>query len=289
MHRNRPRHAARARRLAVVPLLLLAAAGAPGDPRVPAAPELEREPARHRLPRELREVSGLAATPDGRLFAHGDEAATVYQLQPAGGRVLKRFSLGAPPFAADLEGIAVAGSRLYLVTSDGVLYEFAEGPDGGTVPFRAVDTGLGARCEVEGLAYRAAGEQLLLACKTARRPEVEGRVAVYAYSLRERRLGAAPVVSVAWSALPGGKGKEEFHASGVEVHPSGEIYLVSARDNLLLRVVPPGRVAGAHRLRRGRHPQAEGIAFLPDGTLVVADEGGSGAATLSLYPPGAPR
>jgi uncharacterized protein YjiK len=38
-------------------------------------------------------------------------------------------------------------------------------------------------------------------------------------------------------------------------------------------------------LRAAVHPQPEGLTFLPDGTLLVASEGGNGAATLSAYRP----
>src|SRR3712207_3340409 len=45
---------------------------------------------RQELPPELAEVSGLAFTPDWRLFAHGDEAATIWQLDRRRGAPVKR-------------------------------------------------------------------------------------------------------------------------------------------------------------------------------------------------------
>ena len=58
------------------------------------------------LPKSLREVSGLAFTADGRLFAHDDERAIVYQLDYSDGAVVKRFALGDPPDEDDFEAIA---------------------------------------------------------------------------------------------------------------------------------------------------------------------------------------
>jgi hypothetical protein len=46
-----------------------------------------------KLPSVLSEVSGLATTPDGRLFAHDDERAIVYQVDPENGEVIKAFSV----------------------------------------------------------------------------------------------------------------------------------------------------------------------------------------------------
>ena len=47
------------------------------------------------LPAELHEISGLAVTADGRVFADADEDGTVDQLDPRSGRVTKRFALAA--------------------------------------------------------------------------------------------------------------------------------------------------------------------------------------------------
>ena len=44
---------------------------------------------RAELPDDLMEISGLAFTADGRLFAHGDEVATVWELDPRSGTVRK--------------------------------------------------------------------------------------------------------------------------------------------------------------------------------------------------------
>jgi hypothetical protein len=46
------------------------------------------------LDKARREISGIAFTADGRLLAHGDEHALVWQLDPGSGKVLKRFGLG---------------------------------------------------------------------------------------------------------------------------------------------------------------------------------------------------
>src|SRR5688572_27149731 len=49
------------------------------------------------LPSRLHEISGLATSADGRVFAHDDEHAVIYQIDPKQGRIMKWFSLGSPP------------------------------------------------------------------------------------------------------------------------------------------------------------------------------------------------
>src|SRR3954462_5238642 len=74
-----------------------------------------------KLPDTLHEISGLAALPDGRLFAHDDEHGVIYEIDPAEGELKKSFALGDPPLRGDFEGIAIADRDFYLMTSDGIL------------------------------------------------------------------------------------------------------------------------------------------------------------------------
>jgi len=139
------------------------------------------------LPDELREVSGLALTGDGRLFAHGDEHAVIVELDFASGRAVKRFAFGNPPVAGDFEGIAFAGPRLFLITSAGELLEGREGEAGEHVDFQRHDTGLGQRCEIEGLDHDPDQQTLLILCKQGRQRELAGTIAVLAWSLAARQ------------------------------------------------------------------------------------------------------
>jgi hypothetical protein len=72
-----------------------------------------------KLPKRLKEISGLALTPDERLLAITDEQAVVYELDYAEGRVIKSFWLGDPIVRGDFEGIAVLEDTVWLLTSDG--------------------------------------------------------------------------------------------------------------------------------------------------------------------------
>ena len=179
-----------------------------------------RPPAdRWELPKELDEISGLAADGGGRLFAHGDERAIVYQLDPASHRVLKRVAFGHPAVHGDFEGIALADDRVVLTTSDGVLYLAREGSDGEAVQYTVRDTGVGRRCEVEGLAYEPSERILLLACKLPRVESLKGRVAVYAWSLERQALVPDPRFLVPLSQITGRLGGSTFHPSDLAAIP----------------------------------------------------------------------
>lgn len=242
---------------------------------------------RWRLPGRLVEISGLATTADGRLLAHGDEEAVVYELDARDGGIVKRFRLsdgeGAVP--GDFEGIATVDERVYLVTSAGRLYECREGADGESVLFTVHATGVGRECEVEGLAFDGARRDLLLLCKRARGAAPRGQVALHRWSVDDRRLRAEArtVIPVDDFARP--LGEDEFRPSGIEWRAASDTTLVvAARPGAVAEVSADGAVLAVERLSGRWHRQAEGITLDPDGSLVVADEGAGRRARLTVYP-----
>lgn len=247
--------------------------------------DLEK-PARHlRLPKQLREVSGLAMLPGNRLLAHDDEKGVVVEIGYPDGSIARAFTLGDRGVVAeDFEGIAAAEGRLYLVTSSGRLYEFGEGADGARVPYRRFETGLGRDFELEGLAYDPEQRALLLVTKNPRKRKLEGRIAIYRWSIDSRELAGDGHILLEASALARRIGKKRFQPSGLERHPvSGSYFLVAARQHAVAEITPQGQVLAVAELPAGRHPQAEGISFASDNTLIVADEGAGKRARLSFY------
>jgi hypothetical protein len=132
-------------------LLVLLACGEPAplaQPRGADASLFADAPDRQwRLPERLREISGLAAGPDGRLFGHDDEAAIVYEIDVERGALVKAFALGEPVETGDFEGLALTpAGDFWLTTSRGRLYRFREGADGAHVAYQRFDTGLSQVC-----------------------------------------------------------------------------------------------------------------------------------------------
>ena len=242
---------------------------------------------RWELPRRLREISGLAMTPDHRLLAHHDEAGVVFEIDYRAGAIVKEFRLADmdDPVADDFEGIAVAEGRIYLVTSAGRLYECHEGAEGSSVLFTLFATGVGRDCEIEGLAYDEGARELLLMCKDPRSDDLAGKVAIYRWSIADQRLrDDAPIVIPARD-FARRIGANRYRPSGIERHPvTGNYFVVAARQRAIAEVTPGGQVLEVRRFEAPWHRQVEGVTFGPDGSLIVADEGGMGRASLTLYP-----
>lgn len=237
------------------------------------------------LPGRLREISGLAITADGRVLAHDDERGVVYEVDIRNGELIKAFAFGDPPVRQDFEGIAVARDRVYLVTSGGTIYESREGGNDDRLLFNTYGTGLGRRCEVEGLAYEPARDALLLVCKNPRDAGLEGVIAIFRFSLEARELVGSPVL-IDMDALARPIGKKRFQPSGIEwLAETGTYLLVAGLQAAIAEVTPAGEVLDVRALSPGRHPQAEGVSVTSDGWLLIADEGRGRRARLTAYAP----
>jgi uncharacterized protein YjiK len=234
------------------------------------------------LPDNLREISGLAFTADGRLFAHDDERAIIYQLDYVDGAVKKRFALGEPPEEDDFEAIATTATHVYLVTSEGRILEAREGGDGESVPFQSYEAGTEDACELEGAAYVPARGALALTCKRLR----DGRgkyTQIHYWSITEHRVVETQDVTLrpATEQL----GSDKFPISDITWDQTRNRFVaISSQERGLIELDRDGRVLYASRLPRGEHRQAEGIAIDRDGKLLIADEGGKARARLTTYP-----
>ena len=239
-----------------------------------------------KLPKRLREISGLALTDDARLFAIADEEAEVVEIDYVAGEVRKRFELGQPVLRGDFEGLAAVDDVFYTITSEGQLYRFGEAEDRGSIGFVPFDTGLRERCEVEGLAHDPVHAALLIACKTVYGADAEREVWFFRFDLQAHRLEPEPV-RVPLNVLAGPIDKNEFSPAGIAVLPDDEsVVVVAARQRAVarLRMVAGGlEVDEVFRLPGSRHKQTDGVAVLAHGSVLLADEGGNKRGRLARY------
>jgi uncharacterized protein YjiK len=240
--------------------------------------------AQAKLPRGLQEVSGLAVSPDGRVFAHADERAVVAQIDACAAKVVKAFSLGTPPIRGDFEGIAIAGDRFFLITSTGQLYEFREGTTDAAVPYTVRDTGFGKLCELEGLAYDPNDRVLLVGCKQPVAQDLRRSLPILRWSLDRAAPATPPSLTIQLADVVKQLGIKGFHTTSLEREPrTGHYVLVSGPERAVVEVTAQGAFVAARDLRRRDHPQPEGLTFLGDSILVIGDEGGADRGTVTCY------
>jgi uncharacterized protein YjiK len=238
------------------------------------------------LPADLAEVSGLAYTPDGRLFAQGDEQAIVYQIDLARGRPVKRFGVGGPggPLLGDFEDIQVVGDRVFLVTSQGEIIEAREGADGETKPPVRRGRGLGGNCEVEGMTWDEGSKSLLLLCKQTKGKRWKDQLVILAVSPETGEFEPQPRLLIPQADLRRVTGAKSFAGSAITRHPrTGTYLMLGGPHRAYAEIDSTGKVLGGGKLSARRHRQPEGIAIAPDLTLLISDEAAGGTATITGY------
>lgn len=239
------------------------------------------------LPDELEEISGLAASADGKIFAHNDEKSIIYQLDQKTGKIVKRFTIGKNDIKADFEGIAIAGDRFYLVTSAGEILEFVEGKNGGRSLYNKYVTGLRQESNIEGLCYDPVTQSLLLACKGKPGAGYDGEhvKAVYSFSLKSGRIDPLPRFVLNMEQFKGKLKSHDIRPSSIERHPiSGTFFLLAFQGAAIIELSPEGKVLGAVNIPRSINAQPEGLAILSDGTMIISNEGIDEPGNLVVYP-----
>ncbi|MGD8779990.1 MAG: SdiA-regulated domain-containing protein [Ignavibacteria bacterium] len=233
----------------------------------------------------LNEVSGLVYSSDGKLFAHNDEIGKIYEVDPKTGKEVKRFFLGKWTAEADFEGIAISRNYFYLITSNGLLYQFKEGKNRQAVNYKTYRTGLSASNNIEGLCYDKKTNTLLIACKEDPGKKYKGYRAVYSYVLNEYKLKKEPRFLISLKKLKDDFGIKKFYPSGIEKNPvSNTFFIISAREEpCLVELSESGEILDAKKLKKNDHPQPEGITFDSENNLIISDEAAGKRAKLTIY------
>ncbi len=226
----------------------------------------------------LREASALTVLANGNLMAVQDEAGILYELDPRTGAVV-----GEQEFKrrGDFEGVERVGDDIWALVSDGDLYRIRR--QGAAVDAERFETDLASRNDAEGLAYDAANERLLVACKEDPGKGLGHVRAIYAFDLRTHTLSSAPVFTLDRRLVDG---RQPFKPSAIAIRPTtGEVYVLSSVRTAIAVLTPAGALVTVVDLPAALFPQPEGLAFAPDGTLFISNEGPRGPATLLRFDP----
>ncbi len=247
-----------------------------------ASAHLDGPVERFELKFSLAEISGLVAATPTSVFAHNDEHAIIHEVSLIDGKILRSFALGKPTIAADFEGITRRGQFLYLVTSKGIIYETLIGEDRSRVRYNIYDTGLKSTCEIEGITTDTEDGFLLL-CKHSVVSRKSNQLVIYKWRFKDRLQAPSLWLNIsleAWDALPKGP---KFMGAGLERDPeSSNILIVESKSGGLLEVTSAGEFVRYQHLGLKDHPQAEGVAVMANGDVVIVDEDVKGR--LAVYP-----
>ncbi|SHJ74800.1 SdiA-regulated [Hymenobacter daecheongensis DSM 21074] len=259
----------------LLPFCLLLATGAATAQPGPASYDLSRPTATYALPPELREISGLALLPNQRVGCIEDQTGTIFIYNLRTRRIDKTLHFGKK---GDYEDVARLKDGWLVLRSDGTLFKHSD--QGLTTTYR---TGLTAANNPEGLAYDAATNTLLVACKgVANEGQPDQKRAIYRLDPTTYRSSSKPAFLLDVAQLIAldqqqgqGTAINRFAPSAVAVQPgTRHIFVLAASGNALAELDAQGTPLRVRKLPRKRFPQPEGLAFAPNGDLYIASEQG---------------
>jgi len=235
-----------------------------------------------KLPKSLKEISGLALLNEKQILVNNDEEGIVYTLKVPGFEMTAKLKIGDEKIQKDFEGIAVVKDTVYMVTSNGVVYKINYSAKNDAADFIQFKTSLKIQNDVEGLCYDK--NSLLLACKNEPgMGKVKSR-AVYSFSLRKMTLERQPRFLISLKELMQKYGFKNFAPSGIEKNPvNGNFFVLSSNPPSVIELNPRGKILAAIKLSSKTHPQPEGITFLNDGTMLISDEGQDKSGKITIY------
>lgn len=223
------------------------------------------------LPIILEEVSGIAFIDKERIAAVQDEEGIIFIYNLKNRDIEKQIPFGEN---GDYEGIALVGATAYVLRSDGAIFEvqnFQE--EGRTVTM--FDTGLEAVYNSEGLCYDASGKRLLIAIKDKAGDEYKP---VFAFDLKTKTIQKEPAFKIyfddpVFDVLDQKTSHVLIRPSEINIHPeTGNIYILEGKVPKLLILDPKGNPIELYIFDLMQFPQAEGLAFSPDGELYISNE-----------------
>lgn len=226
--------------------------------------DFARPVAKIKLPKSLKEISGLSYYKNNQLVCINDEEGRIFVYDLAQEAITEKIDFGK---AGDYEGVEFVGNEVFVMKSNGKIKAF----DMLTHSEREIDCSNPDVVEYEGLGYDIHTNSLLLATKEHIQSKDEEKL-IYSYDLTSGRLNKR--FNITKDMVRGDNSKEDFRPSGIAVHPiNGDIYIIASQGKKLLTLTKEGVRKDLIALKDKLFTQPEGICFAPTGDLYISSEG----------------
>lgn len=242
------------------------------------------KPQRENLGKVLNEISGITFNEDDNtLLAISDSKEKVFQLN-LDKQKLKDYTDKVVPSNSDIEDVVKLGAYVYLLSSKGIIYEVPVKKDSGSV--KAYPFWSGDKNDFETLYYDPSADGLVMVCKKCPADKGKDVRSAYRFDLAKKQFDSSALYTFSTAELKDLLKDEEakFEPSAAAIHPVNKrLYVLSSAGNLLVVADTRGKIMEAYQLNPDQFPQAEGIAFAPNGDMFITDEGKYGSATLQMF------
>ncbi len=254
------------------------------------------------LPDTLREISGICQLSKTTFACVQDENGILFIYDIQKNEITQQYFFAEN---GDYEGIARVNSSIFILRSDGALYEIQnfETDQHQTVMHQ---TGVTAMNN-EGLCFDEANNRLLIAAKgkIGKGPELKDKRVIYGFDLKTMALLDEPIFDFNLAEIKKfarnnnieletkikkNKGEEteeevlKFMTSAISIHPkTKKLYLLSAAEHLFFVFDDQGNIEHMEQLNKELFNKAEGITFLENGDMLVSNEAQNKKATILRF------
>ncbi len=222
------------------------------------------------LPPSLDEISGLAYySKDTSVFAIIDEGGILFKISLNNPTNIKSWEFGKK---RDYEDLLLIDSTFYVLVSNGNLVKINF--ENNSVVTDKIDFPDASKKKNEFEAIIKINDSTLaIICKECE-DDKKTNVSSYLINLNDTAEPFKTYIDFSMQQLINKTGmKGKFKPSAAAVHPlTGEIYIISSIQHLLLITDSEGRFKEVYKLDPGIYKQPEGIAFTPQGDMIISNE-----------------
>lgn len=250
------------------------------------------------LPPILHEISGLTLIDSSTFACIQDENGILFIYDVINNKILKQYTFNID---GDYEGITRVGKDMYILRSDGTLFELLN-YESKNFKINSYVTGIPADNN-EGLCYDAKNKRLLIAAKgkVLKGPQYKDKRVIYGFDLKTKKLSTEPafdidVQNIKQFALDKKielptrdkkKGEEpilRFRTSDIGIHPiTNKLFLLSGTEHLFFIFSMEGKLEHMENLDPNLFNKSEGITFFENGDLLITNEGQEKKPTLLRF------
>lgn len=241
-------------------------------------------PQKRFLEKKVNEISGLFyLQKENAMLAIADNKQKIYRVAPDG-TISHYFEEDFGP-VADYEDLIKVDSSIYVLISDGTIVEVSRTDSGLNVknyPFWSE-----RKNDFETMYYDPSIKSLVILCKFCKEGDNETTPAAYRFDLAGKKFDTTPYYRISSKDVMHTlkDGQADFKPSAAAIHPvEKRLYILASAGNLLVVTDLKGKVQQVFRLNPTLYPQAEGIAFAPNGDIYIANEAKLGKPTLLHIP-----
>lgn len=236
------------------------------------------------LPVVLKEISDISVIDSVRFACVQDEVGSIFIYNTATSTIQEEIPF-AP--AGDYEGITMVNDNVWVLRSDGKLFEVSS-INSKTTSVKEYNTPLTANHNVEGLCYDKGNNRLLLAIKNGE-PGGKTYKGIYSFNLATKTMSPTPVfkINMRQEAVSGSRKRSfEIMPSGIAIHPqTKDMYITDGHNSMLLILDASGNFKKIYSLNSKEFRQPEGIAFHADGKMFISNEASKGGGNILKVEP----